>query len=84
MQNYSEPNLINIGTGKDIAIKDLALLIKRVVGFEGELIFDASKPDGTPRKLMDVSKIHSHGWTHTVELEEGIKLAYSDFLKNNS
>ena len=84
MQNYSEPNLINIGTGKDITIKDLALLIKKIVGFEGDLIFDVSKPDGTPRKLMDVSKLHSHGWRHTIELEEGVKLAYSDFLKSNS
>ena len=80
MENYNEPNLINIGTGDDISIKDLALLIKKVVGYEGELQFDTTKPDGTPRKLMDVSKLHSEGWKHNIELEEGIRLAYKDFL----
>ena len=83
MQNYDEPNLINIGTGEDVSIKELALLIKRIVGFAGELVFDSSKPDGTPRKLMDVSKLHSKGWKHTIELEDGIKLAYRDFTKSN-
>jgi len=81
MQNYNEPNLINIGTGKDITIKDLAYLIKEIIGYEGEIKFDTSKPDGTPRKLMDVSKLHSKGWKHTIELQEGIKLAYKDFLE---
>lgn len=80
MQYYNEPNMINIGTGHDLTIKDLALLIKDVLGFEGDLIFDASKPDGTPRKLMDVSKLHNLGWKHKVELREGIALAYQDFL----
>jgi len=84
MQEYNEPGFINIGTGKDLTIKDLALLIKRIVGFEGELTFDSSKPDGTPRKLMDVSKLHSLGWQHKIELEEGIKLAYQDFLAKHS
>ncbi|WP_316816662.1 GDP-L-fucose synthase [Pedobacter nyackensis] len=84
MQNYSEAGLINIGTGEDLTIKDLALLIKKTVGFEGELTFDSSKPDGTPRKLMDVSKLHALGWKHKVELEEGIQLAYQDFLAKNS
>ncbi|MGN7987495.1 GDP-L-fucose synthase [Pedobacter sp. 22226] len=79
MQHYNEPNLINIGTGHDLTIKDLALLIKDVLGFEGELVFDAGKPDGTPRKLMDVSKLHNLGWKHKVELREGIALAYQDF-----
>jgi GDP-L-fucose synthase len=83
MQNYSEPSLINIGTGQDITIKDLALLIKNIVGFEGDLVFDSSKPDGTPRKLMDVSKLHSRGWKHSIELDEGIRLAYADFLKKH-
>ena len=83
MQNYDEPSLINIGTGEDVSIKDLALLIKRIVGFTGKLVFDSSKPDGTPRKLMDVSKLHSKGWKHTVDLEDGIKLAYQDFTKSN-
>ncbi|RDV14879.1 GDP-L-fucose synthase [Pontibacter diazotrophicus] len=79
MQRYSGRELINIGTGKDISIKELALSVKEVVSFEGKLIFDTSKPDGTPRKLMDVSKLHSLGWQHTTELTEGIALAYADF-----
>ncbi|MET1056442.1 MAG: GDP-L-fucose synthase [Pedobacter sp.] len=80
MESYNEPNLINIGTGVDLTIKDLALLIKKVVGYEGELNFDSTKPDGTPRKLMDVSKLHGLGWKHQIDLEEGIQLAYDDFL----
>ncbi len=80
MENYDEPQLVNIGTGEDISIKDLALMVKKVLGYEGDLIFDSSKPDGTPRKLMDVSKLHKLGWKHKVELEQGIKLAYEDFL----
>lgn len=80
MQSYNEPNLINIGTGEDLSIKELALLIKDVVGYEGELVFDASKPDGTPRKLMDVSKLHAQGWKHKIELREGLELTYKDFL----
>lgn len=80
MENYNEPGLVNIGTGVDVTIKELALTVKEVVGFEGEIEFDTSKPDGTPRKLMDVSKLHSFGWKHTVELKDGIKLAYEDFL----
>jgi GDP-L-fucose synthase len=80
MQNYDEPGLVNVGTGEDLSIKELAFLVKQTVGFEGEITFDTSKPDGTPRKLMDVSKLHSKGWKHTIELAEGIKLAYQDFL----
>jgi GDP-L-fucose synthase len=80
MQHYDEEGLVNIGTGEDISIKNLALLIKRIVGYEGEINFDTSKPDGTPRKLMDVTKLHNKGWKHKIELEEGIKLAYKDFL----
>ena len=76
MQNYNESNLINVGTGEDLTIKALALLIKEIIGFEGELIFDSSKPDGTPRKLMDVSKLHNKGWKHKINLKEGIALAY--------
>jgi len=81
MQTYNEPYLINVGTGHDLSIAALALLIKDVVGYEGELVFDATKPDGTPRKLMDVSKLHALGWTHKVELREGLELAYQDYLK---
>ena len=84
MQHYSEPHLINVGTGEDLTIKDLALLIQKVVGFEGELQFDTSKPDGTPRKLMDVSKLHALGWKHQIELEEGLKLAYQDYLSKRA
>lgn len=79
MQNYDERHLINIGTGHDLSIKDLALLIKDVLNYDGELIFDTTKPDGTPRKLMDVSKLHSLSWKHKIELPEGIALAYQDF-----
>ncbi|WP_199117736.1 GDP-L-fucose synthase [Pedobacter sp. ASV28] len=80
MEKYNEPNLINIGTGEDLTIKDLAFLVKKVVGFDGKLVFDTSKPDGTPRKLMDVSKLHKLGWRHHIELEDGLKLAYQDYL----
>jgi GDP-L-fucose synthase len=82
MQNYNEEGLVNIGTGEDISIKDLAMLIKDIIGYEGEIKFDTSKPDGTPRKLMDVTKLHSKGWKHTIELAEGIRLAYQDFLSH--
>ena len=82
MHNYDDPGFINIGTGHDITIKELALLIQKVVGFEGELVFDTSQPDGTPRKLMDVSKLNSKGWHYLVELDQGIRLVYEDF-KNN-
>ncbi|WP_276496036.1 GDP-L-fucose synthase [Pontibacter litorisediminis] len=79
MEHYNGRELVNIGTGEDITIKDLAMLVKEVVEFEGELEFDTSKPDGTPRKLMDVSKLHSIGFKHSTSLEEGIALAYEDF-----
>ncbi len=78
MQQYNEAELVNIGTGEDIAIKDLALLIKDIVGYTGELKFDVSKPDGTPRKLMDVNKLHALGWQHKIELAEGICGVYDD------
>ncbi|HWK57581.1 MAG TPA: GDP-L-fucose synthase [Parapedobacter sp.] len=82
MANYDDPQLVNIGTGKDLPIKELAYLIKSIVGYEGELVFDTSKPDGTPRKLMDVSKLHALGWHHTTPLETGVRLVYDDFLAN--
>ena len=78
MQNYNEPGLVNIGVGEDITIKDLALLVKKIVGYTGDLKFDTSKPDGTPRKLMDVSKLHSFGWKHKINLEQGIADVYSE------
>ncbi|MDR6566564.1 GDP-L-fucose synthase [Chitinophaga ginsengisegetis] len=83
MQNYSEKGLVNIGVGEDISIEELARLIKRIVGFEGELVFDTSKPDGTPRKLMDVSKLHSLGWKASLDLEEGINKVYEEVRKKN-
>ncbi len=81
MQNYSEHSHINIGTGKDITIKKLAETIARTVGYTGLIIWDSSKPDGTPRKLLDVSKINSIGWKYTTSLEDGLKIAYADFLE---
>lgn len=80
MQCYNEPGLINIGVGEDISIKDLALLIKDITGYTGELKFDTSKPDGTPRKLMDVSKLHGLGWKHKIDLREGIQKVYQEVL----
>jgi GDP-L-fucose synthase len=82
MQQYNEKQFLNIGSGTDLSIKDLALLVKKVIGFEGELKFNTDKPDGTPRKLMDISKIKTLGWTPSVALEKGISLAYSDFLQS--
>jgi GDP-L-fucose synthase len=73
MLHYDEVGFVNIGVGEDISIKDLALMIKELVGYEGEIVFDTSKPDGTPRKLLNVSKLHSLGWHHTIDLEAGIK-----------
>ena len=80
MNNYNESEIINVGTGKDITINDLALTIKEIVGFEGDLEYDKSKPDGTPQKLLDVSKINNVGWKEKTSLKEGIKLTYQWFL----
>lgn len=81
MQNYNGNEIVNIGTGEDITIKELGETVKSIVGFEGIIEWDSGKPDGTPRKLMDVSRLHEMGWKHKVELAEGIRLAYEDFLK---
>lgn len=81
MNSYDGEQFVNIGSGTDLTIKDLALLIKDIVGFKGEIVHDLSKPDGTPRKLMDVSYLHSLGWKHKIELPEGIKQVYEDFKK---
>lgn len=78
MNNYDDKELINIGTGEDVAIKDLALIIKDIVGFEGNIVHDTSKPDGTPRKLMDVTKLHGMGWKHKISLQEGIRSVYEE------
>jgi GDP-L-fucose synthase len=78
MNNYNEPGLVNIGVGEDLTIKELAELIKEISGFEGKIVFDTSKPDGTPRKLMDVTKLNSLGWKATIPLKEGIRNVYND------
>ncbi len=82
VENALDESLYNVGTGVDLTIKDLALLIQKTVGHEGEIIWDASKPDGTPRKLMDVSKMHKLGWKHEIKLEEGIQKTYNWFIEN--
>ena len=81
LEDYEGTDWLNIGTGTDASIKDLALLVKKVVGYDGELKFDPSKPDGTPRKLMNVDKIHALGWKHKIDLEDGIKKVYEE-VKN--
>jgi GDP-L-fucose synthase len=75
---------VNVGCGEDLSIADLAGIVKRVVGYEGDMVFDTSKPNGTPRKLMDVSRLFATGWRPKVGLEEGIALAYQDFLQHRT
>lgn len=82
MNHYSGNETVNVGTGKEISIKNLTELVAKVIGYQGEICWDTSKPDGTPRKLLDVSKLESLGFKYQVELEEGIGLAYQDFLNN--
>lgn len=84
MMEYNEKQFVNIGCGEDLSIKELAQTIQKVIGYEGELKFDTSKPDGTPRKLMDVEKVFATGWRPQTNLEEGIKIAYADFLSKNT
>jgi GDP-L-fucose synthase len=84
MQTYSGNTSLNIGTGKDISIKELAELIKEIVGYKGELIWNKNKPDGTPRKLLDISLIHGLGWNHQIELEEGIRKVYKNKIMNQN
>jgi GDP-L-fucose synthase len=81
MQTYSEPEIVNIGTGKDVTIQELAETVKTIVGYEGRIEWDVSKPDGTPRKLLDVSKLHKLGWHHTTELRKGIEKTYKWYLE---
>ena len=82
MENYNEEGLVNIGTGIDVTITELAMLIKEIVGYEGSLVYDHTKPDGTPRKLMDVSKLTNLGWKYSIELKEGLKMVYGDYLSS--
>lgn len=84
MRNYNGHKHVNIGTGTDISIKDLALLIQKTTGYTGELKYDLSKPDGTPRKLLDVNLLNNLGWKHKISLEEGIRLVYEDYIKNKN
>ena len=82
MNHYSGNETVNAGTGKELTIKELTELVAKVIGYEGEIRWDTSKPNGTPRKLLDVSKAAALGWTYRIELEEGIRLSYEDFLQN--
>lgn len=82
MNNYSSPEIMNIGTGIDLSILELANIVKEGVGYAGAIVWDSNKPDGTPRKLLDVSKIHSLGWKHSIELEEGIQRTYKWYKEN--
>ena len=80
MENYSEEQFINAGSGTEISIRELSELVRRIIGFPGEIVWDTSKPDGTPRKLMDTSRLFALVWRPKVNLETGIRLAYEDFL----
>ena len=84
IKNYSDALQLNIGCGKDMTIRELAETIAKVVGFEGELVFDASKPDGTPRKLLDTKRLRQLGWTDKMLFEDGLKKSYAWFLENIS
>ena len=81
MLNYSEKEFVNVGTGTDLSIKSLAEMVKNVVGYQGQLVWNTSKPDGTPRKLMNVAKIESLGWKHQIDLRKGIEMVYSEFVE---
>ena len=83
MKHYDEPEHINVGSGQEVSIKELAELVKKIVGFEGALLFDTDKPDGTPRKLLDTEKLKNMGWKSKIELSEGLERAYQYFLKAN-
>jgi GDP-L-fucose synthase len=80
LENYDEGQFLNVGTGEDISIRELAMRIQLIVGYEGTLVFDASKPDGMPRKLLDVSKLHKAGWRHKIDLEDGLERTYNWYL----
>jgi len=83
LKQYSGSDFINIGLGEDIPISDLARMIAEVVGYSGEIVYDPSKPDGTPRKLVDVSRLKALGWTARTTLQEGLEKSYADFLQGN-
>jgi GDP-L-fucose synthase len=81
MENYNDGEIVNVGTGQDVTINELVSTMKKIIGYEGDIIYDSSKPDGTPRKLLDVSKINNLGWKHKILLEDGIKLTYNSMLE---
>lgn len=82
MKNYNGKEVLNLGTGKDLTIKELAELLKKVTGFQGKIAWDTTKPDGTPRKLLDVSKLEKIGWRYKTEIEDGLKETYAWYLQN--
>ncbi len=82
LEHYSGESHVNIGTGKEVTIRELAEMVRKTVGYEGEIVWNQDMPDGTPRKLTDVTRLHGLGWNHKVELEEGIRLAYDWFREN--
>jgi len=82
LDSYDEPGPINVGTGQDVSIRELAELVQQVVGYDGALTWDTSKPDGTPRKLLDTSKINALGWKPTISLEDGLRSTYAWFLQH--
>jgi GDP-L-fucose synthase len=84
MNNFDQEGFLNVGTGEDISIKELALMVKEISGYSGELTFNTSRPDGTPRKLMDVSRLHQAGWKHKIELEEGVRQVYNAYAKQHT
>ena len=84
MENYDEKHFLNIGTGQDVSIKELAIMIKNIVGYNGDLVFDADKPGGVPKRLLDVTKLHDLGWKHKVDLDSGLKRTYKWFLNQSS
>ena len=83
MNHYSDESHVNVGTGEDISIAQLAEIIKRIVGYEGNIVYDTSKPDGTPRKLLDVSLLHKIGYKYQTNLEDGIRNVYHWYVNNN-
>ena len=81
LQNYNEAEIVNVGTGEDIPIRDLAEIVSRIVDYRGQIALDTSKPDGTPRKLLDVTRLHALGWKHKIALEQGIRDTYAWYLE---
>ena len=82
MREYNDKPFVNVGTGTDLPIKELAETIKDIIGFEGEIVWDTDKPDGTPRKLMNCDRIHALGWTHRISLGDGLRSAYEEYRNN--